>query len=71
MDIVTKSNKNYSIDTDSLFSYNSEDQTNFEEYDLKIFDYDLIGEGEYLYELSNFEEEYLEDLEDLRTENGS
>jgi len=68
VDIVTKSNNNYSIDIDSFFSYTSEDQTKFEESDLKIFDYELIKEDEYLYELSNFEEEY---LEDLKKENGS
>jgi len=62
VDFVTVTNKNYSIDTDSFFSYTSEDKRKFEESDLKIFDYDLIDEGEYLYENSNFEEEYLEDL---------
>ena len=62
LDLVSQSNKNYSIDIDSLFSKPSEDQTKFEES--KILDYEFIKEGEYLYEFTNFEKEYLEDLKE-------
>lgn len=62
VDLVTESNKNYSIDIGNLFSYKLEDNKEFEEPSLRSFDHELIKEGEYLYEKGDFENEYLEDV---------
>ena len=62
VNIVTTSNKNYTVDIDNLFSYISENRNKFEEPELNTKDYELIGEGEYLYEKGNFEKEYIEEL---------
>ena len=66
VDIVSETNQHSSIEIDNFFSYTSEDQRPYQEPDLSDFKEYLLGSGEYLYEEGNFEEEYLEDLEDER-----
>ncbi len=62
VNLTTESNKNFTFDIDNLFSYISENRMKFEEPDLKSLDYELIEEGEYLYEKGDFENEYLKGL---------
>lgn len=69
MDLVTRSGLNYSIDIDNLFSYESDDETPYIEPIIKFKDFNLIETGTYLFEESNFEQEFLEDIE-RANENG-
>ncbi len=68
LDIVTSSNRNYTIDILDFFSYTSPDRTPFEEPFFDRENWELVRTGVYLYEEGDFENEF---LEDLRNENRS
>lgn len=62
MNYVTASNKNYSIDMATFFSYKNKEKRNYEASHLQYDDHEFIKRGEYLYEKGDHENEYLEDL---------
>jgi len=62
LDLVSESNINYTINTDNFLSYTLESKMRFDEPNIELLDYELIEEGEYLYEIDDYENEYLETL---------
>lgn len=66
IDIVTASNKNYSINIENFFSFNLEDTRKYEASKFNLLEYQLIAEGTYLFKEEDFESEFLENLENIK-----